>query len=564
MKIDIESSSVKQMLSSHLSIYNALNNPDLDEPDKQKDKKDKQDKDLTFDLKSKQDKRELTESSSNKDQSNTKIKTSNTKKAKKETHIEPLETEDEASPSPKFIDTPRFSPDLDSSISAWHAINGSDLNSYHEKRSNSPFQALRHIKNPPPTSSILSITTDEDIDLIRDSTVILPSKIMVFETDEEDEDEGIKRNSFIMPVMSVSDNLPSNFNAKPFQITVLSSHLSYKFETNELIRNIETDLDYINISHFNASDRKSLKNSAVVKNSDLVFIVNDGSKSLVDYMSQIFQNSAIVEEHLPKLTIINMMPVNYFINLFDLINNLKPYQIWKTSSLKQEKLVNKLKNFIELEVNKSEECSQLSRKDKNLSLTLASNNYKTRSRTMYSSLISNKKPNYKSIEKLFKLDLSASSSFEDPLRISHRFHHLNVLFSVAKKMLSSMKSKSKEFLLIETEDGTKLAFSSNFWLVCSFTVGIGIGVLASSGKKSILPILYVQDGNPIVQPKVQTQPADSTMKFLLSCVDKLKNMSIFKEYEYYSRVVSKKLSYTSSLAMEGLEKVTGLILYASY
>lgn len=505
MEPESELTSLRKLLSSHLSIYNALNNPDLD---------------------GSQIAREGTPI---------------TRRATPRLSPSPMVAKHDdkhEGPQSSSPEIPEFS------IASWQAINNQDWYSMYESRKSTRSPNIPQLTRrgfTPPTS-ILSITTDEDADPLKENVVA--GKTMVFETDEEDEDFDAYE-TFVMPVMSVSE---SSQQHKSFHISVLTLNPLYKFETKQLIKDIESSLDYnVRIQHFNVNNPLRLEKTAVV-DSDLVFIVNDGSKTLVDYLTKVFPT-----EKMPKLTIINMMTVNYFINLFDLINNLEPYQIWKTSSLKHHKLVNKLKDFIEVEANLLDPNRQVAKKNKNLSLTLARES--PRNRTMYSTIISSKKTNYKSIEKNFKLDLNASSCFEDPLQISNRFLHLQAIYVVLKKVLTGLVDKGESIL------------SSRAWLVCSFSVGIGIGVLVSMGAKSAFEQFFhegLTEHHEIAKftpPEPPGDLIDLTIEYAMGVVNEIANLPIVVTLEGLIKKGMQKVMYANSLALTGLEKIFGLMMY---
>ncbi|KAK6453585.1 uncharacterized protein RJT20DRAFT_123456 [Scheffersomyces xylosifermentans] len=558
-------SSLRKLLSSHSSIYNALTNPDLD--------------------------------------------------------VSPNFSRNE---SPRIL-TPDLADVNSFSITSWQSISGDSI-----------FQDLRRLSPSPnvsgrPTSSILSVTTDED-DMGKDSTIIIaspkPSNVMVFETDEEDnEDEThghFKPDSFIMPRMSVSENIPGTHNSaksarnttipntqynsnQPLRVTILSSCNTYRYDTDYLIRSIESILDYstITINHValdSSNDYAGTSHSqfdkSLVKTSDLIFIVNDGSSVFLEYLKSVFGEkgakdsedkeqieSQSREESLPKLTIINIMTVNYFVNLFDLIDYLKPFQIWKTSSIKHEKLVSRFKNFIEVELghlDQSEVCSQISKKGKDNVLTVSSKSaysYASRSRTMYSNLISHKKVDYKLIEKQFKSDLQVSTTFSDPLSLSSGFGQVDILYQIARKLFVSSQL-TPEGLRLTTKCASASSKPSRFWIVCSFTVGIGLGIAIASGATSLIGF-YLYDGflkvsnvkaeelvslpAPVAKPIVD-KFVDLSSDFQ-GCVTEMYNdviaSELFKEISSYSEFYTGYLKYVSGAVFDcivgGFEKVVSIV-----
>jgi len=323
------------------------------------------------------------------------------------------------------------------------------------------------------TTSILSVTTDEE----GNSSSSPKPNVMVFETDEEDDFKG---TSFIMPRLYVSENIPQV--PKPFLITILTSTNT---DTTQFLYNIKQHLSYIDIKHLILNERNNER--IHMQSSELIFVINDGSSIFVDFLTSL--NSY------PKLTIINLMTVNYFINLFNLINNLQPYQIWKTPSLKEAKLLDRIKNYVEIElsqIDQPEDSKDVIRKD-DLDLKMLTINSLNMSRSLYSNLIPQTKSNYKDIEKQYKSDLQGSTSFSDPLKISQNFSYIRILYSVLKKSLKKDVGIEK----ISTN-------GSQFWLVCSFTMGIGLGIGIATGAASLIGFYVYQNFSlkPPLTPRV--------------------------------------------------------------
>lgn len=486
------SASFRKLLSSHLSIYNALTNPDLD---------------------------------------------FNTPNSPKERF---------ATPPP--LEFPAFA-DPSASLQSWQSINlntESMQDIARQLRLNSPLQNGR-----PPSASILSSTSDEDGG-VSDSVVIVPtskkgtSKVMVFETDEEDDGDDNElgdlpgkagafsapelgnddektltsdinhsskyisvpqnlHNSFIMPKMSLSDS------GKKFQLTFLSSSDDVlRLETNDLVRFIQRNVDVsslkMQVTHLALALRALKFDLSLIRSSDLLFIINDGSLVFAEFLATVCQ--AIGKSELPKLTVINIMTSNYFINLFDIINNMKPYQIWKTPSLKNEKLMHRMKGFIENELDSGGGYAQeLNAKrmkfwrksktghpkagSKSKHENAKSNDDIRTSESMYDSLIPSKKPDYKVIERQIRSEMLISLSYGDidPLKLSSNLHHLNTLVTLFKRMFAARSS-----LQVETVPSGPWALipSGKVWLFCSFSIGIGVGMTVASGAATVCA-LYIYD-----------------------------------------------------------------------
>lgn len=396
---------------------------------------------------------------------------------------------------------------------SWQSIN------YTESLQN--VKKINSAKDDHKTTSILSITSDEDDHLVK-----IPSarsknynSVMVFETDEEDdgfddiakfttnescvsydEDEEVEDDektlnvnlnhtlqSFVMPKMSISD--------KCFQITILSSKdFIYHQETINLLEDMRNNWDFdssysIHVNHLSL-DSGGKTDYNLIQNSNLIFIINDGSMVFTDLLT--------LNEDYPKVTVINMMTVNYFANLFDLINILKPYQVWKSSSLKQTKLINNMKNFIKNELSDDFICQDGGGGKYNLEYCKKlAHQHSKHSNSIYSNLVPNKKLNYKNIEKQFKSDLQYSSIYEniDPLKLSSNFYKIDILYAILGKLFHKLYSSPRQQALPPIPNDTpssSLSNTKNIWLFCSFSLGIGLGISIASGAITVIG-LYIYD-----------------------------------------------------------------------
>lgn len=470
-KSQIGASSLRKLLSSHSSIYNALNNPDLDGP---------------------------------------------------------------VSTSPDLIGSPRFLPDLQFSMTSWQLIG--DRNQA-TNRSGSP--SVTAAKRPTTASILLSVSSEDsriEPDDNCDSTIVIPypKKVMVFETDEEEDDDEtlggpvhkkispivpispsipnfkLNQDSFVMPRMTVSDNytvkmrkhsrlqknsIRENEKQTSFLKIVVLSSSAYEVETVQLVDNLRKNV--ASYSHRLCFSQISLQKSPLdvddeehIRDSNLIFLVNDGSFVLVDCLSKIFppgdnETSSSLDDLLPKLTIINMITVNYFVNLFELINSVQPYQIWKISSLSNELLNKNIKEFVELELNGPENGKDS--EQSSLSLTFLNS---SRSRTVYSSLISSKRPDYKRIEKKFKTELQLSASNlndVDPLSISAKCNYVNIVTSLVNS-------------ISPVNNGV---VSGKVWILCSFALGVGLGISIANGAATIIGLSVC---NTLSSPWILVQP----------------------------------------------------------
>lgn len=471
---ETSSVSFKKMLGSHASIYNALTNPDLElSPN------------LAFSASS------------------------------------PLMARERFPTPTDFYNDPTMS------MASWQSINLAELKNDRNYPSGSNNLASR------PPSSILSITTDEDD---KNDAAVVPAlkkshnSVMVFETDEEDDDDdenfraarkevlvgpGQGIDSFVMPKMSVSDNIHA------LQIVVLSSTNSlYQEEARELVaylrENINESSKLYHLNHILLSPETPRFDEELIRNADHVVIINDGSHIFVDHLKIVIKGghgvSAGKSPLSARFTVINMMTVNYFVNLFEIINELRPYQIWKTSSLRQTALLVKLKDFVERELLgdggkfNDEYQKKMAKMAKSTTVLCSQGSTKT---------------DYKHIERQIKSELCSSRSLEavDPLKLSSSFSHVDIFYSILKKLMGPSYGSQ----------GLEQGHRSQIWLFCSFTLGIGLGVTVASGAATVLS-LYIYDifferpGPPKEVPPPSTHfkyISNGAMDLLYSSIDHL-------------------------------------------
>lgn len=456
---ETHSASFRKLLGSHLSIYNALTNPDLD------------------------------------------LNLPNSPHLKERYTPPPLHFPVAMDPLPPLL--------------LWLAINVDPIDLARH--------ALTASASPRPQSaSILSITSEEDNP--SDSMVMVPSlksagsKVMVFETDEEDEaddytyvgslkstylhkdDKTLTNNGgntkkhisapanlhslFIMPKMSLSDS------GKPVELTIVStSNDALKVETQALIDYIKNNMVMslkVQVHHLVIAQSPLKFDISVLCNSSLLFLVNDGSLLFIECMDALLQCGC--QEALPKLTVINIMTTNYFINLFEMINSTRPHQIWKTPSLRSSKLLSKMNSYINEELGdgtsgRHAQAFQTRSKRYMKNRKPGYGESAKQSNSMYDSLIPTRKPDYKSIEKQIRSEMLMSLSYSniDPLQLSSNLNHLRALLGAFKRFFGSSSPP------LAPDDSDALALlRRHIWLICSFSVGIGVGVTVASGAVMFL------------------------------------------------------------------------------
>lgn len=363
-------------------------------------------------------------------------------------------------------------------------------------------------------SSLLSITTDEDRrddteDRNKDDTVLIDP--MVFETDEEEE----FKDTFIMPKMSMSSSTVSICTIANFS----------KTEIGDLLESSKDhDIFHVNIKNFNH------KNIDRIKSSNLIFVINDGSNKLVEFLSKIFEGEDLTFSD-SKITIINMITVNYFTNLLDLINNFKPFQIWKTSSVNSGKLIKEFNEFINSEISHKSSPSETNS-------------------SIYSSLITttNSGKNYKFLEKKFKNDLFVNSNNVDPLQLK-KFQIFN---NILNKSLN--------------DDEPNESFNK-LYMLASFTIGISLGfTLANILSKYFTFYLSQELVKPLEVPisEVQQQvDLKSVVDHFKMNLIKLFNSNIIDEFSRCFFSLLDNLKFTGGFlfdyASSGLDKLMTIV-----
>lgn len=522
----------RKRLSSHLSVYNVLTNPDLDQSVSIAPVPLRNDNFISLSL-------------------------------------TPLV------PSYEFPVIDRYSP-----TPAWQAFNlptDSFQDSARLFRLNSSFTCA----SPRPSSaSILSNSTDEDFP--SDSLVMVPSasklKVLVFETDEEDNDvadeiqdahlrlnsspkigltdcfdddaetltsntqahslpvylsEQNMHRSFIMPKMSLSQD------SFKFQLTILSSNTELaKSESRDFVAMIENfnnsrscDIR-LHVSHLALSKPPLRLDLSLVYDSDCLFLLNDGLLVLGETMTAVAKELPQGKE-LAKVTVINILTSNYFCNLFHIINGVLPFQIWRTSTLKSNELSAKVKAFVEAEMAvpkksiQQKTCNKTTKKRQSLPHKEIPHNmclYNTDKGKDSSEAESD----YKSLEVRFQNELAASSALihTDPLNISSSLSHLRVFLGRIPK--------SRPF------GGDDPRSIRRFIVLCGFSVGIGVGVLLGT---SYLFRLVFQKCDRLIgmsfKPVIEAEPLDAPI-FLSS---------------FASVLVTEKFKAAASYFVDGLDDI---------
>lgn len=419
---------------------------------------------------------------------------------------------------------------------------------------NSPFSVQRPtLASPasvhrPALASILSNTSEEE-----ESMVLVPSPgkgsaVMVFETDEESDEEDPrfpdynrrhnscpmaafgnaslastgdethpKRGSlplhlslsFIMPKISLSDTQQKH------RLTILtSSEKSTRAQSALLIgslkKGFKAHLLRLQITHLVLSAAPLKLDMSILKSSDLVFVVNDGATVLSEVLSSTVQT--LKDGDLPPLTVINVITTNYFTSLADIISAWRPYQIWKAPSLTNRAFLLRMRAFVDDALFDSsggryaEELEAKKRKFHNgrsptIDPEASDSDAMNASNSMYDSLVRPSRPDYKVIERLIRSELQMSHSFSDtdPLRLSSDTNAYIQLFRLIKVLLGFLAELSSDReLQIQRKAKidsllswvSSLVPSRNIWLICSFSMGLGVGITVASGAATVFAVQF--------------------------------------------------------------------------
>lgn len=466
--LDLDSG-FRKLLASHLSVYDALTNPDLDANESEDPEAVPENKFLA---------------------------------------VSPMNV----SPLPPLSARDRNSP-----VQSWQTVNlpADSLPDFVRPfRFSSPFSCA----SPRPASaSILSNSTDDE--LPSESLVMVPSvsklKVLVFETDEEDNDpidanelklvtsrgkttgatagfddddktlipptqinsvpaflnKQNSHQSFVMPKMSLSQD------SVKFQLTIISgNNEAMNQECNGLIAMLESTVHppssstHLHVSYLALSQIPLKLELSLIHNSDCLFIVNDGLLVLGEAMTAV-AGSVSEDVSLSKVTIINILTTNYFINLFDIINSVNPYQIWKTTTFKTEKLSDRIKAYVESEM-AAHKKRPVSKKSKKLAKgKKARRNRGSRSLSTEKMSTCQLSQDYKSLLTTLQDELAASLGLTeiDPLSFSSSLNHLKAF----------VNNVPKSFPFGSPDDPKSL---KQLLIICGFSVGVGMGILLGTTK----------------------------------------------------------------------------------
>ncbi|OBA21258.1 hypothetical protein METBIDRAFT_11812 [Metschnikowia bicuspidata var. bicuspidata NRRL YB-4993] len=390
------------------------------------------------------------------------------------------------------------------SFLSWQSIN---ISLFHDitrlVRLSSP---LACSQSRPASASILSNSTDEDAQA--ESLVLVPSLkqhvsplVLLFETDEEDgadeeapfaespvsgklrrlEDRppissstsqrqtsvGSDRlQTFIMPRMLLSDEIGSA------RLTIVSSaSVALDGEIQGLAAYVQHSLPIassrLTISRVSLERAPLLEEILMTRNSDMVLVINDGctwlsvlTKSVVDLSGK---------GTLPAFTVVNLLTSDYFASLFDIISSLRPAQVIKSPSLSNKTFLERVRGIVEKELNRRKSHSNCA---KATPKTHEANMDSHHSFVLSSSAI---KTDYRHMEKKIRHEMVFAPEYHavDPLQITSGLGHLNVLIGSLNAYFVCGSCGS-------TSEKSSSANRETLWIVCTFSLGIGLGFTLSA------------------------------------------------------------------------------------
>lgn len=337
----------------------------------------------------------------------------------------------------------------------------------------------------PASASILSNSTDDDIP--GESLVLVPSfkkplsKVLVFETDEEDEgdeapdklldsksaifadDESTVTSStaqrrvqmrsklllsFVMPRLSVSDEARRITILGPSDDAWGQALTEFSDLVVKCVAQYQGQIQVVRL----VANSPLAENVSRAWSSKLLFVINDGSLAISDFVSALANMGS--DELPPKTTIVNILSSRYIVNLFSILSTLKPYQTLKTASLAEPKFLSKIEESLKTEF----QVHDINPDDTKFS--------ECRKKGF-------RKSDYKAIEKRIRNEMISSQNYEevDPLNLNTNLGHMRLLFGSVRQFFTESRYKS---------DMKKILENDRFWLACSFTVGIGVGVTISA------------------------------------------------------------------------------------
>ena len=410
------------------------------------------------------------------------------------------------------------------SLSSWQAL------------SNESFGDCKHIHEERPNSVLSSASEDEQRPPKKNNTVSASADAMILRNQEEDAkeyDSGDNDkenslgdnsvlsdfNSFIMPRLSLISELQSQRISSAFVLSVLgSSECISREDAHNVFDDIKNELRdtniIVNFLYVESEDDHALRNG--IQESRLIFVINDGSDALLDF----FVSRAVFvfdTKNTSKLTVINMLNLKYFITLFHIIRLLRPYNIWKMSSIRNTKCIKLLRNYLLEEISPTE--------------TIGAYGLTVYDGKSSSSL---KKENYKSMVKSFKDELKANSSFEyvDPLQITSNFPSIRLFSLMIQKLSESNSHFSISNFICE-----------HFRAIYAMTITIGLGVGMVQLSRAVQVYLTRDQDLSVVDLPPDRNMVVSHVEGAISGVRKSVVAKILDGYEFYSDYIKNSKIY---------------------
>lgn len=410
------------------------------------------------------------------------------------------------------------------SLSSWQTLSNEsfgDCKNIHEERPNSVLSSASEDEQRPPKRGD-AYSASADAMVFRKEG----EDIKEFDTEKKDKESSLDEksvlsefNSFIMPRLSVIGELKSQSINSPFVLSVLSSSESIPREDilkvfNDIKNEHQETNIIVNCFFVESEDDLALRNG--ILESQLIFVINDGSDALLDF----FVNRAVYvfdTGKASKLTVINMINLKYFITLFHIIRVLRPYNIWKTPSIRNSKCIKLLRNYLLEEISPTEAVEAYG-------LTV----YDEKS---CSSL---KKENYKTMMKSFKEELKANSSFEyvDPLQITSNFPSIRLFSIIIRKFAASNSHLSISNFICE-----------HFRALYATTITIGLGVGVVQLTRAIQVYLSRDQDLLVAELPPSKNMLVSHVEEAFGGVRKSMMATLFDSYDFYADSVKNSKIY---------------------
>lgn len=443
---------------------------------------------------------------------------------------------------------------------------------------------------PPESPNHNSNSNTHHISTRSESMVMVPlAGVMVFDTDEEDDDYTYVRSAtstydddtltgpdthkhvatpanlhsaFIMPRMSLADGDDS------VQLAIVTTG-TVRLDARALMDYVRTVVApsrrRVHVHHLALARAPLAVELRTVRAAQLLFVINDGLRTVVEFVEALLAGGAV-----PQLTVINIMTTNYFVNLFDILSATRPHQIWKTPSLGNAAFLTRMSAYIGDQLDTC--CPNQENTGESDKLDVRFNRS-----SVYDAL---PRPDYRTLERRIRGELLMSLSYTnvDPLHLSSNLSHLRVLAAACTRIFST------------SDDSAVLALAvRHAWILCSFSVGIGVGVTLASGAAAHVarnstawarsmaaldvaaPCVQLTDRGPLVATEFVEAVVRSVSTTAMALVDAVAaladNVLVHAAVEYLTMAMH-ELRVVSSLALlsvaGGLRKSSHVLFGTSW